>query len=54
MRQKFFSMSIGLPLVNQINDPALKDFNFKNFNNHQKELYETMKIFTSKILENII
>jgi len=54
MRQKFFSMSIGLPLVNQINDPTLKDFNFKNFKNHQKELYDIMKLFTSKILEHII
>lgn len=54
MRQKFFSISIGLPLVNQINDPAFKDFNFKNFENHQEELYKTMKLFTSKILEHII
>ncbi len=53
MRQKFFSISIGLPLVNKTNDPSLKDFNFKNFKNHQKERFKTMRRFISKILEQI-
>ena len=53
MRQKFFSISIGLPLVNKTNDPSLKDFNFENFKNHQKERFKTMRSFISKILEQI-